>query len=67
MVKREPIDPIVVEDPDSPIESRTKTAPRPKLGHRIEIDLDDADSLADFLVTVAELVRRRKRLVIIVE
>jgi len=48
-------------------EPRTKTAPQPKTGHRIEIDLDDPDSLSDFLLQVSKLIREKRRVVIIIE
>ncbi len=60
----EPLEPIVEDDPAC---ARTKTAPRPRPGHRIEIDIDDADSLSDFLLTISKLVREKRKITIVVE
>lgn len=47
--------------------SRTRTAELPKSGRKITIDLDDADSLSDFLIEIARLVKEKKRIVVTVE
>lgn len=52
---------------EEPACSRTKTAERPKVGRKVTIDLDDSDSLADFLAEVAKVIRERKRITVTIE
>lgn len=50
----------------TPVGPRTSTRPLLK-PLRVELDLDDPKSLADFLDHVARLIRERKRIVITIE
>ena len=55
------------EFPEEPRTSRTKTAEQPRAGRKCTIDLDDPDSLAEFLMEIARVVRDKKRITVTIE
>ena len=56
------------ETPIEPVpESRTTTKELPAEPLRVQIDLDDPESLAEFLEYVCKVIRKRRRVIITIE
>lgn len=66
----EDLDALVVDPEDfgsdEPVTSRAPTKPLPRRG-RLEIDLDDAKSVAEFLELMARMLKEKGRLIITIE